>query len=147
MIGGIWFARGETTADAMWNQLLVGASESCSEANVQLSLMDIFFQHQRGTVLGAYMLAISAGTYLSPLIANYIASGMGWRWIGWFGAIFNGVLAIICLFGLEETYFDRAAHLVVEAVNSNDSTEESPNGDELIRYQQRKDSLKTWQCH
>jgi MFS family permease len=131
VIGGIWFAMGENTADAMWNQLFVGASESCSEANVQLSLMDIFFQHQRGAVLGAYMLAISAGTFLGPLIANYVASSMGWRWIGWFGAIFNGLLAVVCLFGLEETSFDRNAYLVVEGLSSPDSTEENTTGLEL----------------
>lgn len=39
IIGAIWFARTEKTSDAIWNQLFVGASESCSEANVQLSLM------------------------------------------------------------------------------------------------------------
>lgn len=50
VLGGIWFAVGRTTNDAIFNQLFVGASESCSEANVQLSLMDIFFQHQRGAV-------------------------------------------------------------------------------------------------
>ncbi|KAG0650383.1 putative MFS-type transporter [Hyphodiscus hymeniophilus] len=125
VIGGIWFAKGEHTADAIWNQLFVGASESCSEANVQLSLMDIFFQHQRGAVLGAYMLAISAGTFLGPLIANYIGSSMGWRWIGWFGAIFNGLLAIVCLFGLEETSFDRNAYSIVDGINSADLTDET----------------------
>ena len=124
VIGGIFFAVGNTTQDAIWNQLFVGASESCSEANVQLSLMDIFFQHQRGAVLGSYMLAISAGTYLSPLIAPYIADNMGWRWIGWFGAIFNGALAIIVYFGLEETMFDRNAHSVFNGIGSADQIEE-----------------------
>lgn len=33
VIGGIWFARGEKTSDAIWNQLFVSASESCSEAH------------------------------------------------------------------------------------------------------------------
>ena len=143
VIGGIWFARGENTSDAMWNQLFVGASESCSEANVQLSLMDIFFQHQRGAVLGAYMLAISAGTFLGPLIANYVASNMGWRWIGWFGAIFNGLLAIICLFGLEETSFDRNAHLVVEGINSADSMEETTIGYESPGGNNEKKNLNS----
>lgn len=130
VIGGIWFAMGHKTSDAIWNQLFVGASESCSEANVQLSLMDIFFQHQRGAVLGAYMLAISAGTFLGPLIANNIASSMGWRWIGWFGAIFNGLMAIVVCFGLEETAFDRNAHLVVEGIQGPDLTEKTTNGHE-----------------
>jgi MFS family permease len=131
VIGGIWFAMGNKTSDAIWNQLFIGASESCSEANVQLSLMDIFFQHQRGAVLGSYMLAISAGTYLGPLVASYIAANMGWRWIGWFGAILNGLLAIVVFFGLEETAFDRNAHLLVDGINTTDSTEETSPGHEF----------------
>jgi MFS family permease len=111
--GGIWFARGMNTNDAVWNQLLVGASESVAEANVQLSLMDLFFQHQRGSVLGAYVLSTSIGTYLGPLIASYIAdSSLGWRWIGWFGAIISGGTFLVLFFGLEETFFDRRAYVI-----------------------------------
>lgn len=71
--GSIWFAKVQTTSDALWNQLFVGASESVAEATVQLSLMDLWFQHQRGSVLGVYILATSIGTFLGPLIARLVA--------------------------------------------------------------------------
>jgi MFS family permease len=113
VIGGIWFARGMTTSDALWNQLFVGASESVAEATVQLSLMDLWFQHQRGSVLGIYVLSTSIGTFLGPLIASYIAdSSIGWRWIGWFGAIISGATFFVFLFALEETSFRRDKYLV-----------------------------------
>ncbi|KAK6601422.1 major facilitator superfamily transporter [Botrytis cinerea] len=76
VIGAIWMARVQSTSDSIWNQLFVGASEACAEANVQLSLSDLFFQHQRGTVLGIYVLSTSIGTYLGPIIAGYIAGGL-----------------------------------------------------------------------
>ena len=107
-IGGIWFARAQNTSDAVWNQLFVGASESVAEATVQLSLMDLWFQHQRGSVLGVYVLATSIGTYLGPLIASYIAdSSLDFRWIGYFGSIVSGGTFLVLLFGLEETSFHR----------------------------------------
>lgn len=113
VIGSIWFARSQRTTDALWSQLFVGASESVAEATVQLSLMDLWFQHQRGSILGIYVLATSIGTYLGPLIASYIAdSSLGWRWIGWFGAIFSGATFLVFLFGLEETTFRRERYLV-----------------------------------
>lgn len=105
--GSIWFARVQTRGDAVWNQMFVGASESCAEALVQLSLSDLFFQHQRGTVLGIYILATSIGTFLGPLIAGYIEAGIGWRWVGWIAAIVCGATLIVFIFGLEETSFDR----------------------------------------
>lgn len=61
VIGAIWLARVQGTEDSIWNQLFVGASEACAEANVQLSLSEISFQHQRGTFLGLYVLSTSIG--------------------------------------------------------------------------------------
>lgn len=44
---------------------------------------------------------------------SYIAdSDLGWRWIGWTGAIFNGGTFLIFLFALEETTFRRDLYLV-----------------------------------
>lgn len=111
LIGAIWFARVQGGQDSIWNQLFVGASEACAEANVQLSLSDLFFQHQRGTVLGIYVLATSIGTYLGPLIGSYIADLQGWRWVGWWAVIISGGLLIVLYFALEETAFDRPAYL------------------------------------
>jgi MFS family permease len=45
VIGTIWFAKVQTTEDSIWNQLFTGASEACAEANVQLSLSEVFYQH------------------------------------------------------------------------------------------------------
>lgn len=108
LIGAVWMANVEKRMDSIWNQLFVGASESCAEANVQLSLSDMFFQHQQGTVLGVYMLATSIGTFLGPLIAGYIAdSSEDWRWIGWWSVIISGALLVALFFFLEDTSFDR----------------------------------------
>ena len=131
LAGAIWFANVQRTRDALWNQLFVGASEAVAEANVQLSLMDLWFQHQRGSVLGIYVLSTSIGTYLGPLVASYIAdSSFGWRWIGWIAAIISGALIIVLYFGLEETSFDRGMYLrdggeryLIDGVNNRSSSE------------------------
>jgi MFS family permease len=106
--GSIWFARIQNSGDSIGSQFFVGAAESCAEAAVQTSLSDVFFQHQRGTVLGFYVLATNIGTYLGPLVGGYIADGsLGWRWIGWTAVIIFGATFIVLFFGLEETTFDR----------------------------------------
>lgn len=112
IIGSAWFASIQNRQDAIWCQLFVGASESVAEATVQLSLMDLFFQHQRGSVLGIYVLATSVGTFLGPLISGYIAdSNLGWRWMGWFAVIISGITFLVFYFTLEETAFERDIYL------------------------------------
>ncbi|KAL2069305.1 hypothetical protein VTL71DRAFT_15643 [Oculimacula yallundae] len=110
LIGALWFAHVKGTRDSIWNQLFVGASESAAEANVQLSLSEISFEHQRGSVIGIYVLATSVGTYLGPLIGGFVSDRLGWRWIAWLSVIISSCLLLVLFFGLEETMFDRAAH-------------------------------------
>lgn len=103
-------ARLQTANDSIFNQLFVGASEACAEGNVQLSLSETFFQHQRGTVLGIYVLSTSIGTYLGPLIGEFVVDRLGWRWIGWLSVIISSVTIIDVYFTLEETLFDRSPY-------------------------------------
>lgn len=107
LIGSIWMANIARPRDALWNQLFVGASESCAEAAVQQSLTDIYFQHQLGHMLTYYILATSVGTYLGPLIAGYISGNVGWAWVGWAGAIISGFALVLIVFFMDNTQFDR----------------------------------------
>lgn len=112
----------------------LGVAESCAEAMVQHSLADIFFEHQRGSVLGFYVLAISGGTFLGPLVAGYIAANekLGWRWIGWIGVICCVIVLFVFLFSLEETTFNRRSVLCRRQATDGDtikmtvSEEENP---------------------
>lgn len=123
LIGAIWFAHVRGKNDSIWNQLFVGASESAAEANVQLSLSELFFEHQRGSVIGVYVLATSIGTYLGPLIGGFVSDRLGWRWIAWLSVIISSVTLIVLFFGLEETMFDRAAYggPTIDGVHENKS--------------------------
>lgn len=123
LAGALWMGATHTVVDAVLCQLLVGMSEACAEANVQLSLSDLYFEHQRGAVIGLYMLATSVGTYLGPLVAGYISdsSSMGWRWIGWWGAIISGVTLAVLYFGLEETMFEREGAGAITGIGATDA--------------------------
>ncbi|KAI5464440.1 membrane transporter [Mariannaea sp. PMI_226] len=127
IIGSVWFAKSRHATDAIWSQLFVGASESCAEAAAQLSLSELFYSHQRGMVLGLYILATSIGTFLGPLFAGLIADDdrIGWSWIGWFAVIISVVTLIVFLFAFEETTFNRRA--VLEGVRVMSSNAETDN--------------------
>ncbi|KAK2009251.1 major facilitator superfamily transporter [Colletotrichum eremochloae] len=110
--GLIWYARISNVAGVVWSQLFVGAAESVGEATVQLSLLDIWFEHQTGSVFGLYTFATAIGTYLGPLVGAHVATSLGWRWIGYLGVIICGVSLVLIFFGLEETAFNRDCYLV-----------------------------------
>lgn len=136
IIGSIWFARVQYNGDVIGSQFFVGASEACAEALVQLSLSDLFFQHQRGAVLGLYILATSVGTFLGPLIAGYI-SVADWRWVGWSAAIISGVTFLVFYFGLEETAFHREIILgrhLGEGSNTSSNTSVPVDDEKKIAY-------------
>lgn len=129
LLGAIWLAVSKTTSDTIWNQLFVGASESCAEAHVQQSLSDLYFQHQLGSVLTVYILATSVGTYLGPLIAGFITEFCGFRWVGWVAVIISAVTLVVILLILDNTYYYRGQRQeVIDGieVKDNDSNNNQP---------------------
>lgn len=74
-IGGlIWYARIDSVSGVVWSQLFVGAAESVGEATAQLSLLDIWFEHQTGSVLGIYTFATAIGTYLGYVLHRPVSA-------------------------------------------------------------------------
>lgn len=127
IIGSVWFAVSDAKADTILCQMFLGISESVAEATAQLSLSDVTYQHQRGSVLGFYVLATSVGTFLGPLISGFIAdSPLGWRWMGWLGLIISGCTLVVFYFGLEETAFDRESILDGLATGRSSAESEAP---------------------
>ncbi|CAH2351007.1 protein Hol1p [[Candida] railenensis] len=124
-LGCMWFGLTKKTSDSLFSQIFVGLSESCTEAQVQQSISDVFFQHQLGSTLTLYILSISIGSFLGPLIANYIGEGQGFRWIGYWGAIICGGTLVVVFFGCEETVFDRTKYIpIIDSAVSNSSDDQ-----------------------
>lgn len=143
LVGAVWFAVAKTTSDTIWSQLFVGVSESCAEAQAQLSISDLYFHHQLGSTLTVYILATSVGTYLGPIIAGYIVQYIGFRFIGWFVVFISGGLLIVILLLMHETYFDRTSYTgVINAVRSNNeypTDDNKLNLDNLNIYNENQD--------
>lgn len=111
LVGAVWFGVVKSTSDTIWSQLFVGASEGCAEANVQLSISDMFYTHQLGWTLTGYIIATSVGTYLGPLIAGFIVQYTTFRWVGYIALIISGGLLLVIVLTQYETYFDRTRYV------------------------------------
>jgi MFS family permease len=96
-----------------FNQLLAasalsGFASSAGETVVPALVADLFFVHERGTVMMIFHMAPSSGFFLGPLIDAYIAQYSSWRisceWI----AVAAGATWSVAFFTVHETsYYSR----------------------------------------
>lgn len=104
--GSLWYARMRNNGDSYGSQVFIGFSLGSADAHVQLCLASIFFRHQLGAIITIYNLAYALGTYLGPMIGNFISNSKGFEWVGWSGLIAAGIILIIVILFLEENSFD-----------------------------------------
>lgn len=142
MLGSVWFALSNKTADTIWSQAFVGMAEACAEAQVQQSLADIFFQHQLGSVLTIYILATSVGSFQGPLIAHLIAQSQTFRWVGWWGAIFFAMTLILIIFTCQETVYPREIFgKIYDSKSEDDSTVKGKDEKSFLKENEKSDKF------
>jgi MFS family permease len=104
-VAAIWLSQMRSKGDLMGAYFLSGMGGGLSETLLQVTIVDLFFVHQRGTMSGFFLLANTGGSGLGPLIGGYIVTGQGWRWMWRWCAIFLGVNLLLVLFFFEETKY------------------------------------------
>lgn len=105
LAASIWYARVQTPGDLIGCNIVSGVGGAISEIIVQLTVADIYFVHQHGTMNGWYVISQSVGTFLGPVAAGYIVLSQGWRWTWWWCAIFLGVTLLVVIFFFEESKY------------------------------------------
>ncbi|VVT54660.1 uncharacterized protein SAPINGB_P004187 [Magnusiomyces paraingens] len=157
--GSIAFSKAGSIGSVIMSQLLIGASAAAAEAQVQQSISDLFFMHERSFAVGVYVLSSALGTFMGPFVSCYILAGSeeeqikngavhankllsmvsGWRWIGWWAVICSGLLLVVMIFGLEETYFDRKKYLKKAQQQVAKNEQDDALDKELIHHRHKED--------
>ncbi|KAJ5825889.1 hypothetical protein N7474_003027 [Penicillium riverlandense] len=115
----IWSAKMQTVGDLMG----INVNTILAEAIVQMTIADLFFVHQRGKMNVLYVWTWLLSTCMGILVAGFVASGLGWRWIWWLNAIVFGVTIFVVGFGYEETKFCPTVSLTTTDVPLNTTSE------------------------
>lgn len=105
LAAAIWLSRMTSKGDLMGAYFFSGMGGGLSETLLQVTIVDLFFLHQRATMSGLFLLANTAGSGLGPLVAGYIVTGQGWRWMWGWCSIFLAVNLILVIFFFEETKY------------------------------------------
>ncbi|EMG49003.1 hypothetical protein G210_0328, partial [Candida maltosa Xu316] len=97
-----------TSIDSIYAfKILVGFSASPCDSLVELSATDLFFQHERSTVIASLILALYAGSFIGPIIAGYIVDSIGWIWCFYIQIIIYSSFLLFQFFFMEDTTFRR----------------------------------------
>ncbi|KAG5370055.1 putative MFS-type transporter [Yarrowia sp. E02] len=102
-----WQARMKYLHDYYAASFLEGLATSLCEAMIQMTIADLYFVHQRGTMNGIFMVIIAISNFLSLVPAGYIAANINWNTCFWIlGGMGSGFL-VFSVFFFEETKFER----------------------------------------
>ncbi|TKA47271.1 hypothetical protein B0A54_02749 [Friedmanniomyces endolithicus] len=99
-----------TTSNGQWiaNKVLQGFFGAPIESLCEISVTDIYFQHERGAYIALYALLLAGSNFVAPVFAGFIADGQGWKWVLYWCAIFCAIGFVFLFFFMEETNYNRA---------------------------------------
>jgi MFS family permease len=106
--GNVWSLKTHDFNELLAASVLSGFASSAGEAVVLALVADLFFVHERGTVMMMFHMALSTGFFLGPLVDAYVIQYSSWRvsceWI----AVAAGATLSVALFTVHETsYYNR----------------------------------------
>ncbi|KAF4336859.1 HOL1 substrate-H+ antiporter [Fusarium beomiforme] len=151
---GAWQAQTSTLGDMFGVNTIAGIAGAVNEALFQVTVTDLFFVHQRGTMNGIYLMMVL--NYLGPVYGGQVAVKKGWRWACWSATIFIGIVIVLMFFFLEESKYipqpldgqevlatasssDQHDLGKTSSTNKSPSTNDLNNNDNLKQVQHRTD--------
>ncbi|KIW91773.1 uncharacterized protein Z519_07743 [Cladophialophora bantiana CBS 173.52] len=117
-------------SNAQWiaNKLLQGFFGAPVESLSEISLTDLYFQHERGKYIAYYGMVLFSAIYVMTIIAGFIADGQGWPWVLFWASIFCAVGFVFLFFLMEETNYEVRGSNVGGAAASVEVNNESLEG-------------------
>ncbi|RSL66446.1 hypothetical protein CEP53_003343 [Fusarium sp. AF-6] len=100
-----WSSQMSTSVEMYLTNFIFGLAGSTNEAISEMTIADLFFVNQRGTVNGFYIIAVMLGNFIAPTLAGVQAASQGWRWSYKTCAIVLTILFVLFTFFYEETKY------------------------------------------
>ncbi|WWC70366.1 uncharacterized protein I206_104316 [Kwoniella pini CBS 10737] len=123
----IWTVYIPNNSQWIGSRLLLGFFLSPAYTLIQVSIVDVFFVHERSLPMSIYALAIYAGGCMGPVLSGQVYDAIGWKPIIWLSTGLTVITGFILLFFLEESSYIRrskvkaAVHVVDEVERSTES--------------------------
>jgi MFS family permease len=85
----IWTSLAQSFSSFEAARIISTFAVSAGEALPAIAVRDMFFLHERGWWMGAYMLSFQGVTYIGIILSGFVISGAGWRWNYWVRLLFQ----------------------------------------------------------
>jgi MFS family permease len=103
----VWTAYSSSSPEWLAHRVLLGIVVSPIESLCEVTVLDLYFAHNRGTYMGLYVFILFGSNFLAPLVAGWFNDAYGWRWTMHLGAIVCAVCFVVIFFFMEETMYFR----------------------------------------
>jgi MFS family permease len=123
----LWGALAKDYTSLLWSSIVAAFAGSASEAVAAGLVNDLFFTHERGNLFGWYMIAISGGNDIGPLICGFIVGSTSWRVHKWVSFGLAALNFLTVLFLCPETRYQREN--LSSSASIVDSAPDSPSGE------------------
>jgi MFS family permease len=76
-------AQAYTKSNATWIifKVLQGFFGAPVETLGEISVVDVYFSHQRGKYMAIFVCTINGAGFLGPTLGGFINDGQGWQWV------------------------------------------------------------------
>lgn len=103
----VWAPYSKSNGEWIGSKILQGFFGAPIESLCEITMSDIFFEHERAKGMGIYAVALLTSNFLAPMLAGFISDGIGWKWVMWMCSVFAAVCFVFLFFFMEETNFNR----------------------------------------
>ncbi|KAM0327035.1 hypothetical protein ACHAQA_006158 [Verticillium albo-atrum] len=104
-----WVASTHSYASALAGRAVLGFASGAAESLGPLTISDVFYLHERGTIMSLFSCALAAGVSTGIVIGGLITINLHWRYIYWVSMPFVGACTLLIIFTFPETSYIRAA--------------------------------------
>ncbi|KAI3544740.1 hypothetical protein CABS01_03026 [Colletotrichum abscissum] len=103
----IWLIFDHSYGGFLAGRILMGFGAGAAETIAPISIADVFFLHERGTIMALYTAFLSAGVGFGVVISGLITINHNWRVIYQVSAALVGVVLLLAFFTFPETAYER----------------------------------------
>ncbi|KAJ5666379.1 uncharacterized protein N7477_008827 [Penicillium maclennaniae] len=106
-ITAVWCAVAKQYANFLVARIVMGIAAGAGECLAPVTIADIFFLHERGTITALYNASLNLGVALGAIVDGFIVKDHPWRYIYYVAIALIGAVTLVVYATFPETAYNR----------------------------------------